>query len=209
MIYLLVGEDELYKQKQIQSLRQKLFNPRVESFNYEVLYAKELTLSSLKESLNRLPAAAQNRLIVIKDASGLKDNQKQYLIESANLPANIVLVLDAQKVAPDDVFFRRISKIARVIKCATSKNADAFNLAYAIERKQPDYALHILADLLRRGEKPERILGGIRYHLVRNALNLNDKIRKIRLLLEADLRIKTGKLKAEFALEALIVKLCL
>jgi DNA polymerase III delta subunit len=66
-----------------------------------------------------------------------------------------------------------------------------------------------LADLFKSGEKPERILGGLRYQLIRHTTNIKDKLKKITLFLEADVNIKTGKLKPEFALEALIIKLCL
>ena len=49
----------------------------------------------------------------------------------------------------------------------------------------------------------------MRYQLTKQSLNPDERVKKIDLLLAADLTIKTGKLKPEFALEALVVRLCL
>ena len=79
-----------------------------------------------------------------------------------------------------------------------------------------------MADLFRAGEKPERILGALSYRFTKQNLNLwvglsdaqplpsglDERMKKVDLLLAADVTIKTGKLKARFALEMLVVRLC-
>lgn len=209
-MYLFIGEDELAKTEKIQSLKKQLLNPQVEQFNSEVFYGKELTLPLLKEALSRLPVSAKNRLLVIRDALKLKESLQEYFLSQLeSLPENLVIILDIAAIPKEEnLFLNKILKIAKVLHFGTAQSVNAFNLARAIERKQPDYALNILADLFKQGEKPERILGALRYQLLKHSLNFKDKFKNIELLLEADVNIKTGKLKPGFALEALVVKLC-
>ena len=48
----------------------------------------------------------------------------------------------------------------------------------------------------------------MRYQFTKQSLNLDERLKKVDLLLAADVTIKTGKLKAQFALEMLVVRLC-
>lgn len=73
---------------------------------------------------------------------------------------------------------------------------------------KPDYALRILNELLRNGERPERILGGLRYAWEREFTPGVEAKRRLKLLLNCDINIKTGKLKPNFALEKLVISLC-
>lgn len=221
MIYLFIGEDELLKQEKIHLLKKQLFSPALESFNYEVFYAKELTLAVFRESLSRFSPFSTRRLLVIKDALKLKSNLQEYFLNSGSLPANLTIVFDILGLPKEEnLFLNKILKIAKVINFRIKEKVNAFDLARAIERKQPDYALSVLADLNKIGEKPERILGALRHRFTKinpygqritsSPAGDNEKLRKnIELLLEADLNLKTGKMRGEFVLETLVVKLCL
>nr|HPL83037.1 hypothetical protein [Candidatus Omnitrophota bacterium] len=61
---------------------------------------------------------------------------------------------------------------------------------------------------IKDGERPERILGGLRYSLENNVQDVKGLRRRLKLLLNCDIEIKTGKLKPVFALEKLVVNLC-
>ena len=239
MIYLFVGEDELAKQEKIHSLKNEILRPCAlqddpasiakrevwaESFNYEALYAKELTLSLLNEALSRVPAGVKQRLLVIKGILKFKDNFQDFLLSRVdNLPNDIILVFDIISMPREqNPLLNKLLKVARVIHFKSKKKTNAFDLAYEIERKQVGSALNILADLFRAGEKPERILGALSYRFTKQNLNLwvglsdaqplpsglDERMKKVDLLLAADVTIKTGKLKARFALEMLVVRLC-
>lgn len=209
MIYLFIGNDEISKQGKIRILKKQLLNPQTESFNCETLQAKDLTLPLLKESLARLPVSSKNRLLVIKGISALRENIREFFLDQIkNLPEYLILVLDASLVTKGDSFIAKISKIARLATFKTEDRKDVFALARVIENKQTEYALNILADLFRSGEKPEKIFGGLRYHFTRAPLSAQDRCKIIELLLDADIKIKTGRLRPEFALEGLVVKLC-
>ncbi|MFY9402453.1 MAG: hypothetical protein WAQ07_03455, partial [Candidatus Omnitrophota bacterium] len=69
-------------------------------------------------------------------------------------------------------------------------------------------ALKILKNLIKEGQKPEMILGALRYSLQSNTLSPLLLRRRIKLLLNCDIEIKTGRFKPVFALEKLVVNLC-
>lgn len=218
MLYLFTGEDEPAKQEKINSLKSELLKKGFEDFNYEAFYAQELNLPLLKEVLSRLPAESSQRIMVIKDAFRLQNELKDYFTaQIEKLPKDLTIILEAAVIPKEETaFFNKISKYGKVIPFKTKEKINAFGLVRAIERKDADSALNILVDLLRNGEKPERILGALRYGFVKSgssfiaqdSLKLKEKKEKVNLLLEADLNLKTGKVKPEFALETLVVKLC-
>lgn len=218
MLYLFTGEDEPAKQEKINSLKSELLKKGFEDFNYEAFYAQELNLPLLKEVLSRLPAESSQRIMVIKDAFRLQNELKDYFTaQIEKLPKDLTIILEAAVIPKEETaFFNKISKYGKVIPFKTKEKINAFGLVRAIERKDADSALNILLDLLRNGEKPERILGALRYGFVKSgssfiaqdSVKLKEKKEKVNLLLEADLNLKTGKVKPEFALETLVVKLC-
>ena len=210
MIYLFAGEDEPAKQERISSLKKQLFPADTESFNYDSFYAKELNLTLLKELLGRLPVLAKQRLLVIKDILKLKPDIQEYILSRLkDLPQNIILILDVSKTSAEaSRFISALLKAAKVINFKSPPETNAFDLARAIERKAAESALNMLADLFANGERPERILGALRYQFVRPGASPEESRNKIQLLLETDNNLKTGRIKPVFALEALVVKLC-
>mgnify|MGYP001557809900 FL=1 len=210
MVYLFTGEDAPAKQERISSLKKEFFPADTESFNYDSFSAKELTLPSLKELLSRLPVSAKQRLLVIKDILKLKPDIQEYLLSRLkDLPRNITLILDVSIAAAESGrFMSALLKSAKVINFRNKPEINAFDLGRAIERKSAERALNILADLFANGERPERILGALRYQFVRPGVRPEESRDKIRLLLETDNNLKTGRIKPVFALEALVVRLC-
>ena len=210
MMYLLIGEDELAKQEKIQSLKKQLFPPELEPFNYDVFSAKELTLPLLTQALGRIPVKAKTRLLVIKDMLKLKSALQEYCVKHLKAQAEkSTIVFDVGRMPEErNIFLSHMLKITEVAHFKTAGSVNAFSLARAIEKKNADSALVLLADLFKAGEKAERILGGLRYQLVKQSSTLEDKRKKVNFLLETDVNLKTGKLKPEFALEMLVVKLC-
>ena len=218
MFYLFIGEDEPAKRDKINSLKSELLKKGFEDFNCESFYAKELTLPLFKEALSRLPLESPQRIVVIKDVFKLKDELKDYLAaQIEKLPEDLILILESAVIPKtESAFVNKISRYGKVIPFKAKEKIDAFGLARAIERKDASSALNLLVDLFRNGEKPEMILGALRHRFVKSDsfssatdnLKLKEKKEKVGLLMEADLNLKTGKVKPEFALEVLVVKLC-
>jgi DNA polymerase III delta subunit len=220
MSYLFVGEDEFSKDIKLQRIKQELNLAQLESFNFEILYSRDLDLKTLQERLLLLPIKAKQRLILIKDAPGLRADIKQYLLTWLSKPfSHVSLILDARRIDRRDKFFNQISGLVKQVNFHQSMEINAFTLARQIMhpvrdrvsngvQKRIKSALRLLRQLLLQGERPERILGALRYQLQQEGLGSGDKKKRLMFLLNCDIDIKRGKLKPEFALERLLIRLC-
>jgi DNA polymerase III delta subunit len=209
MVYLFFGQDPLSKDAKLQAIKQEFLTKRIEQFNFDLLYSKELTLKDLQEKLLCLPVKSPKRIVVVKDAQNLKQDIKEFILNYAQKPyKQVILVLDITARLKPDEFINRINRLAKAFYFRETKSADTFDLGRSINLKRPDVSLRLLNQLLKEGERPERILGGLRYSLEKDALTLPEMKRRIKLLLDCDIDIKTGRLKALFALEKLVINLC-
>jgi len=213
--YLFIGQDSLSKDIKLKQLRQDLLDREVEQFNLDILYARELSLHHLQEKLLCIPVRAKRRLVVIRGAEGLKKEIKDFVLKYIRNPyPGVILVLDINSAftykgdPAQDEFFSHISKYSQVYRFKEDARPDTFMLGRYIEQRQSPYALRILNQLLKNGERPERILGGLRYVYQRSTHVRPDRRRQLKLILNCDLEIKTGRLKPSFALEKLVVNLC-
>ena len=209
MNYLFVGEDEFSKDIKLSKIKRELFSPQLESFNFDTLYAKELNLKTLQEKLLLLPVKARQRLILIKQTQKLSSSIKEYLSSYLKNPLkHVSLILDVRGANKKDMFFTRISSLVRVVNFWESTQINSFTLAHQVLQRRAKPALRLLRQLLLQGEKPERILGALRYQLREQRLDVKDRKRKLDLLLNCDIDIKTGRLKPELALEQLLFRWC-
>lgn len=208
-VYLLIGQDQLQKNLKIAKIKQEFLPKNLEVFNFDLLYAHDLNLKTLQEKLLVLPVQAKQRIIVIKEAQGLKEELKKFLLKFCRAPcANIILILDTNQFSSKDGFFTELAKFSQVCRFKETIPLNTFTLWRQITYKRPDNALKVLNQLLKNGEKPERILGGLRYSCLKDAFRPLDTKKRLRLLIDCDIDIKTGRLKSDFALEKLVVGLC-
>jgi len=208
--YLFIGQDSRSKDLKLKRIKEELLPAAVADFNLDVLYARELNLFELQEKLLSLPCKAKKRIIVIKNLEDLKKEElRNYLLKYLKNPQNqILLILDVDQRDPKDEFIRQLSRYSKVFHFQEQLPLDAFTLSRQIELKKPASALRVLNLLLEKGERPERILGGLRYAWERN-FSSPQKVRKaLKILLNCDIDIKTGRIKPPFALEKLVVRLC-
>lgn len=208
-VYLFIGEDIFSKDAKLKKIKEEFLSKDIESFNLDVLYARELTLNQLQEKLLCLPVKSKKRVIVIKDLQYLKEDARDFMLNYVKSPMPyIVLVLDVNRYDYKDDFLRRLLTYSQVYRFKESIPQDTFSLSRQIELKRPDYALRVLNQLLKNGERPERILGGLRYSLLKNAKDHFETRKRLKLLLNCDLDIKMGRLKPALALERFVVVLC-
>lgn len=207
MIYLFLGQDVSSKDIKLKAIKQEFLAKDYHQFNCDTLDARELVLPVLQEKMLTLPFKSPQRIIIIKNAAALKDNIKEYLIKYAKKPlAHLILVLDADSEDNKNEFIKGILGLCRVCWFRTYPKADTFVLGRCIQAKKAEAALKLLNQLLDNGEKPERILGGLRYTWEKEQ-SVESK-RRLKSLLDCDIDIKTGRLKPEFALEKLVIRLC-
>jgi len=221
MVYLFVGSDPPAKDAQLKKIRLQALDQHTEQFNLDVLYARDTSLKELQEKLFYLPVKSLKRVVVVKGAEDLKEESREYLAQYVKTPPKqTILVLDIdtrqQKGAFGkndrlESFIRRISGYAKTIRFQEDPRPDTFSLGRQINLRRPDAALKILRELTRFNDERKLaplILGVLRANFEREVAEPLELRRRLKLLLACDLEIKTGKLKASFALEKLIVALC-
>ena len=209
MVYLFIGQDSPAKELALKRLKEESLPQGLEQFNFDLLYAEELSLKILQERLLAIPLKSAKRILVIKHSVGLKKEAEDFILKwSKEQNQNIILVLDLEQPGGKEHLIRSIDKYAKVIRFKEDLPLNTFSLIRQIEERRPDNALKILSQLIKDGERPERILGGVRYSLEHNLKNATGLRRRLKLLLNCDIEIKTGKLKHVFALEKLVVNLC-
>jgi DNA polymerase III delta subunit len=209
MVYLFVGEDSPAKDTQLKNIRKEFLAKGTEQFNLDILYARELTLKDLQEKLIYLPLKTSNRILLIKHAQDLKQGLREFILDFVKVEhRQTVLILDFDRQERKDTFLNRITRYAKAYRFRETQAIDTFTLSRQIALKQPGYALRVLNQLLKDGERPERILGGLRYAWERENANPPEAKKRLKALLNCDIDIKTGRLKPIFALERLVLSLC-
>lgn len=216
MIYLFVGQDSPFKDSpstskdiQLKQIKAEFLPRKMEQFNLDTLYAGNLKLKELQEKLLSLPVKSAKRLIIIRNAEELDPGLDDFIVEWAKSGnKDTILLLDLEDPAKKDKLIKDIYKYAKIFHFKEIQALNTFNLTRSIEQRRPDQALRVLDQLLKDGERPERILGGLRYSLERSRFNPLEAKRRVKLLIDSDIEIKTGKLKPVFILEKLIVRLC-
>lgn len=208
-IYLIIGDNEIPKLNKIESLKKEILSAETLEFNIEILFAKEIEPAKLEEALLRLPVKTDRRLLIVRNIEDLTKDCRQKIIAYVNKPHPwIALVLEGDIT---DKEAGQVAARAQIFRFSKVRPPDVFALGRAIDNKNQALALSILSDLMVRGERPPKIMGGLIWHWENTKRSLSpEKIKKgFEALLEADLNIKLSRLKPNIALELLVVKLCL
>lgn len=208
-IYLLIGQDAAEKDTQLNKIKKEFLPPTLADFNRDTLYAAEVALKDIQEHIQAIPVKSAKRILVIKDAQRLTEPCRDYLLALAgDFPATLILVLDFEQYDYKDKFMQEMGSRGTVLRFKETAEPDTFMLGRQIELRKTDTALRVLNQLLKNGEQPERILGGLRYTWEKQDNQGAASRKKLRLLLNCDLEIKTGRLKPAYALEKLVISLC-
>lgn len=106
-IYFLEGEEEVFKNEFLQSLKKKINYPE---FNWSIHYAEEIDSEEFFHSLFSLPFLSQLKIIVIKNAE--------------ELPSKIITQLskNTDKIPSTNCFILSSSKISASLRQLISKN---------------------------------------------------------------------------------------
>ncbi|MFH1359772.1 MAG: hypothetical protein ABIJ41_01885 [Candidatus Omnitrophota bacterium] len=213
MIYLFLGEDRLSKDAKLAELKKKIFsNPSALKFDYEVLDAPACDAQTLKKSLLALPAIAKKRCVVIRECHKLsRYNQDMLIAFSKDMKDSPIVILDSDVWDEKNAFVRKMNQAGKIIRFATPKGINVFDLTRAIGLRKTVEAMKILSDLLSSGNHPLQILGGLVWFWGKSKNRMPAGVFENGLLAlqAADLNIKRSRLTSEHALELLVVKLCL
>ncbi|MFQ5680895.1 MAG: hypothetical protein ACE5GG_02420 [Candidatus Omnitrophota bacterium] len=224
-VYFLLGNNPSARLAKLEEIKREVLScGDVADFNRENLDARGLTPDALQEGLLRLPVSGLNdalsrdkrhnaghsRLLVIRGVEGLSLPCRKVIGDYLSNPSRDMVVVLEGGSYPDKTI-KQVKPGVRVLVFDGPRPANAFSLCRAIKAGNRASALNILGELLLNGEKPEKILGAVIWQWgQRHNYFPQSKTRKgLRVILDTDLNIKSGRFKADIALELLVVKLTL
>lgn len=214
MIYFLLGGDRPAKEEKINEIKAScLPSNDALKFDYEFLDGRKLDPTVLKKALIALPAVAKKRLILIRAVEKLTTHNKKIILDFIQAEnRHAVLVLDSDELSFKGSFLRDITPVAKVMRFEQrGRKNDIWDVTRAMEGRDPDEALKILNNLLRDGDPPLKIMGGLVWFWgsLKNRVSAEGFKKGLLVLQEADLNIKRSRLKPEYAVEIAVTKLSL
>lgn len=211
--YLFIGGQEDVKREKINFLKSKYLDKKLENVDFEIVYSqdKKINPRQFDEILSYPPSSkSKRRIVLIKNIESLKRENRDVLIKHLKSPAkSLILILDSSSLDFKDAFIKEIEPFVKKLIFRRNKKLGVFDLTEAITDRQTTRALKILHTLLVNREKPQSILGAIFWHWekMKDSLSL-DKFRQgLKLLLDTDIRIKTGRVEEGLALEMVVIRL--
>ncbi len=212
MTYLLLGENYQSKDQKITELKKKLF-PRADhqTFNCETLYADKLEASALKKSFLTLPVLTKKRLVIIRQSHKLSDQNQELIVEFLKQQlVDVDLILESDQWNPSHEFIKKIGKWVKIAEFAQDPKQNVFDMTQAIGARKPVEALKILYQLISDGVHPLQILGAVIWFWGKSRVRIKKEHFQTGLLAiqEADWNIKRSRMKADYCVEVLVVKLC-
>jgi DNA polymerase III delta subunit len=211
--YLFLGEDEIEKKNKIEAIKERFLDKDFKGIDFEVVYADDKNLSPPKfsEVLSYLPSSpSRKRVVLIKNIESLKEGNRQVLFKYLkNNSESVILLLDTARIDRQDPFLKELAPYVKKIELKTTEKTNAFDLAKAVTSRNPTRALSILHRLLNNRGEPHAILGALlwQWDKTKDKLSLPNFKQGLKLLLDTDLRIKTGRLDGELALEMVVIRL--
>jgi len=211
--YFFLGEEEKVKQSKINSLKSQYLDKGLKDIDCEVIYSDDKTLTPPKfdEVLSYLPSKqSKKRIVIIKNIESLARSNRDILVRHLKSPSKAILfILDSSRLKAEDSFVRELDPYVKKVSFKREKIVGVFDLTQAIVRRQTVSAIRILNTLLSNREKPQSILGALfwQWDNMKGKLSLEQFKQGLKLLLDTDIRIKTGKLQEELALEMVVIRL--
>jgi len=211
MNYLLIGEDSGAKDDKIAEIKAGILSSLdAAHFDYEILHGTKCDPGHFKKVLLALPAIAKKRLVLIRSANKLSTQNKKILsafIKDKQDHLDLIIDVDAEDSRSS--FLKNLIAASEVTKFAQARQQNVFDITNAMTSRRPIDALKILYQVVSEGAHPLQVMGGLVWFWGKNRNRLSHDHFKQGLLdlSEADLNIKRSKLKPEYALEVLVIKL--
>lgn len=211
MTYLFVGQDLVKKDAKIADLRNKLFkDPSSLAFDFEMISGHKLNSDNLRKSLLSLPQMSSQRMVVIRQCEKLSEHNREILLDfiARDFKA-FVLVLDYDELDARSAFFTKIKPHVQFLTFGAEKTLNVFDMTRAISARDAAGAMKILHELLVNNTHPLQIMGGLVWYWSkeRERLSVQRFEKGLKILQEGDLNIKRSRLKAEYAVEKVVVEL--
>jgi DNA polymerase III delta subunit len=213
MHYLLLGTDISLKDTQLQKIKREFF-PDGDSFRMdcETLDGFKLSTEKLKIALLSLPALAERRLIIVRHAERLSQENLELLEDFLKSPqVHAAVVLDAATWEAKSEMRKNILLAVRTIGREEAAGANVFDMMNLVGRGDSVGALRILKEVIDREGEPERVLGGMLWswsNKIKPRVPVGKYKKGLLILQEADHQLKRVRFPERgYALEIALVRL--
>ncbi len=120
-LYLIVGGEGLLRDEAVSAIRTTVMGPdeaNVGAFNCDAVYGDETDAAEILTLCSNLPMFAARRLVVVRDAGGLRAKEAERLLPYLEAPVETTcLVLTGEKVDGRVKFFQAFKKVAVTVDC--------------------------------------------------------------------------------------------
>ena len=212
MFYLFIGDDFLAKDQKISEAKKKaLPTSAARQLDCETLYAEQCSRDDLIKSFVSLPVASAKRLVIVRNCHKLKEDKKEAILtylKRKDIPIDVILDFDEEP--SDKNFLKTALSFSQVLYFKTQPVKNLFDMTNAMSARKPAEALKNLSELLKEGNHPLQVLGGMIWFWGKKKGSVSGEYfrRGLLAIAQADLNIKRSKIEPQYALEILVLKLC-
>ena len=122
LIYLVVGEEPFLRDAAVAEIQQHVLGPDVAgvaAFNMDVLYGADTDALEILRLCDTLPAFAERRLLIVRDAGALKARETERLLPYLNTPVETTcFVMTSEKVDGRIKFFQTLKSVGVTVDCS-------------------------------------------------------------------------------------------
>jgi DNA polymerase-3 subunit delta len=115
MIFALVGEEALLLRRALDKLLSERVDPAAKDFNFDVFEGAEVESKKLADIVGLLPMMAPRRVVLIRNAQGLKKGELEDLTELLpKIPETTDLIFAGEKADMRTSFWQKVSKLGKL-----------------------------------------------------------------------------------------------
>lgn len=136
-VYLLVGDDGQKKEVLENRMRKRFCDLGDPALNTESFSAQDADVEGIINACLTLPFACGMRLVILKNADGLKTQEQNELADYLKNPASTsVLFLTAKKLAKNTRLYKSIEAISKtcIVDCASPKSYEFKNYVLGVAK---------------------------------------------------------------------------
>ncbi len=114
-VYFLTGEEPFFIDRIAEHFRDELLDESQQEFDQEILYGEEVSTPEVKASVGQFPMTGDRRLVVIKEAQGMKDlDQLESYLQNPT-PSTVLIICHKKKADGRKKLFKTASKSEQVV----------------------------------------------------------------------------------------------
>ncbi|HEX5035876.1 MAG TPA: DNA polymerase III subunit delta [bacterium] len=115
MIFALVGEEALLLRRALDKLLSERVDAAAKDFNFDVFEGAEVESKKLADIVGLLPMMAPRRVVLIRNAQGLKKGELEDLTELlTKIPESTDLIFAAEKADMRTSFWQKVAKLGKL-----------------------------------------------------------------------------------------------